>query len=349
MTMAFYWVIGNFVVTLLLAAVLAGMAHPAYRRLRDRLGGRESLAAGTTVLLCLVIVIIPLGLFLGIVVGEAVDVSQSARDWFTEQVGPTGELEQRLAEDPDLKQLLPYQDEIVAKVSEMAAKAGSFVAKRLALSVSGTAEFFMLMFLLLFAMYTFLIDGGGLLSGVLRFTPLTPTDRERLLGTFVSVGRATIKGSMVIGIVQGSLAGLSFWVAGIQGAVFWGSLMTVLSIIPGVGTALVWVPAVIFLVLNGQIGAAVGVGLWCALVVGTVDNLLRPILIGKDTQMPDLLVTLTTLGGLVVFGAPGMLIGPIIGALYMTVWKLWGSVIDEEEAAHRPELATNEGGTHGSA
>jgi predicted PurR-regulated permease PerM len=124
--------------------------------------------------------------------------------------------------------------------------------------------------------------------------------------------------------------------------------MAVLSIIPGVGTALVWVPAVIFLVLKGQIVAAVGVGLWCALVVGTVDNLLRPILIGKDTQMPDLLVTLTTLGGLVVFGAPGMLIGPIIGALYMTVWKLWGSVIDEAEAAHRQELATNDGGTHGS-
>jgi predicted PurR-regulated permease PerM len=91
----------------------------------------------------------------------------------------------------------------------------------------------------------------------------------------------------------------------------------------------VWVPVVIFLILDGQIGAAVGVGLWCAIVVGTIDNLLRPLLIGKDTEMPDLLVMLTTLGGLALFGAAGILVGPIIGALYMTVWQLWGGAIDE--------------------
>jgi predicted PurR-regulated permease PerM len=105
--------------------------------------------------------------------------------------------------------------------------------------------------------------------------------------------------------------------------------MTVLSIIPGVGTALVWVPAVIFLVLDGQTGAAIGVGLWCAIVVGTADNLLRPLLIGKDTEMPDLLVMVTTLGGLALFGAAGIVIGPIVGALFTVVWDLWGAA-DEE-------------------
>jgi predicted PurR-regulated permease PerM len=106
--------------------------------------------------------------------------------------------------------------------------------------------------------------------------------------------------------------------------------MTVLSIIPGIGTALVWVPAVIFLLLNGQVGAAVGVGLWCALVVGTIDNVLRPILVGKETQMPDILVMVTTFGGLAIFGFAGMLFGPLVGALFLAVWSLWSSAMGED-------------------
>ena len=173
-------------------------------------------------------------------------------------------------------------------------------------------------------------NNRDILDAVLRFTPLTAEDKDRLLKTFASVGGATLKGTVIIGIVQGGLAGLSFWVAGIQGAVFWGAVMTVLSIIPGIGTALVWVPAVIFLALDGQIGAAVGVGVWCAVVVGTIDNVLRPVLVGRETEMPDLLVMLTTLGGLALFGAAGIVVGPIIGALYVTVWQLWGSAMDED-------------------
>jgi predicted PurR-regulated permease PerM len=166
-----------------------------------------------------------------------------------------------------------------------------------------------------------------------------------MLSIYTSVGRATIKGTLVIGIVQGGLAGLAFWVAGIDGAVFWGTLMMVLSIIPGVGTALVWVPAVILLALEGRVVAAVSVGLWCALVVGTIDNILRPILVGKDTEMSDLLVLLTTLGGLTLFGPVGVLVGPIIGALFMTIWQLWGSALKESgyiPAEVKAEVKTEE-------
>jgi predicted PurR-regulated permease PerM len=345
-TIAFYWVIAKFLLALLLATVLAGMAHPFYSRLRKRCGGRSSLAAGITVALSLVIVIIPLLLFVGVLVGEAASVSEAAGRWITEQVGPTGELRTKLAEDPDIQRLLPYQDEIIAKISQMTAKAGSFVAQGLAFGARGTAEFLLLVFVLLFAVFTFLIDGESMLTAVLRFTPLSESDKKRLLGTFVSVGRATIKGTLVIGIMQGGLAGLAFWVVGIQGAIFWGVVMTVLSIIPGIGTALVWVPAVVFLALDGQVGAAVGLALWCALVVGTIDNILRPILVGKDIQMPDLFVMLTTLGGLSLFGAAGILVGPLIGALYLTVWRMWGSAIDEAEGAVHVPQTPNDGDFH---
>jgi predicted PurR-regulated permease PerM len=121
---------------------------------------------------------------------------------------------------------------------------------------------------------------------------------------------------------------MAFWVVGIPGVIFWSAIMAVLSILPGIGAALVWIPAVVYLIIEGQTVHAIGLGLWCAIVVGTIDNLLRPLLIGKDTEMPDLLVMLSTLGGLALFGAAGILVGPIIGALYITVWKLWGSAMD---------------------
>jgi len=328
-TLLFFWVIKGFVVALLVAAVLTALVNPFYGRVLDLLGGRKAVASGATVLLSLVLVIIPLLLFLGILVGQAIEISDSAGHWVTKHVQESEDLQKKIDENPDLKRLLPYQDEIMTKAGELAATAGSFVAKGLAAGARSTAEFLLMLFVMLYAMFFFLINGKAMLDGVLRFTPLSDDDKSRLLRTFASVGRATLKGTLIIGIVQGGLAGLAFWVAGIQGAVFWGAVMTVLSIIPGIGTALVWVPAVIFLILDGQIAAAVGVGLWCAMVVGTIDNLLRPLLIGKDTEMPDLLVMLTTLGGLALFGAAGILVGPIIGALYMTVWQLWGGAIDE--------------------
>ena len=312
-----------------MAAVLGAVAHPLYRKVLQRLGGRKSLASGITVVLSLFLVIVPLVLFLGIVVGEAFELSQSAAEWMAVHAQEPETLQRQLEEDPRLKRLLPYQDHIVEKTSELASNAGAFAARELADGATGTAEFFLMLFVTLYAMFYFLVDGRGIVDSALQFTPLSANDKDRLLGTFTSVGRATLKGTLTIGVVQGGLAGLSFWVAGIEGPVFWGAVMALLSIIPGIGAGLVWVPAVIFLALDGQTGAAIGVALWCAIVVGTADNILRPILIGRDTEMPDLLVMLTTLGGLVLFGASGIVIGPLIGALSLTVWKLWGSAIDE--------------------
>ena len=342
-TLLFFWVIRGFVVPLLVAAVLAGLAHPFYRRVANRLGERRTLASGVTVVLSLLVVVIPLMLFLGIFVGEAISISESAQDWVNAQLSDTESLERRIEEDPDLKRLLPYQDEILTKAGELASRAGTFVATGLAAGARGTAEFLLMVFVMLYAMFYFLIDGPMILDSVLRFTPLSESDKARLLGTFASVGRATLKGTYIIGIVQGGLAGLAFWVAGIQGAIFWGAVMAVLSVIPGIGAALVWIPGVAFLALNGQTGAAAGVALWCGLVVGTADNVLRPLLIGKETEMPDLLVMLTTIGGLALFGAVGLLVGPLIGALYVTVWKLWSSAMDENGTDAGTASASSEG------
>jgi predicted PurR-regulated permease PerM len=340
-TLMFFWVIKGFVMALVMAAVLAGLVHPFYCRVSDLFGKRKSIASAVTVLLSLILVIIPLLVFLGILIGQAIQISESAGNWLTGQMQQAESLQKQIEEDQDLKHLLPYQDEIIAKAGQIAGNAASFMVNVLVGSATGAAELFLMLFVMLYAMFYFLINGRAVLDAVLGYTPLSVDEKARLLGTFTSVGRATLKGTLIIGIVQGGLAGLSFWVAGIKGVVFWGAVMTVLSIIPAVGTALVWVPAVIFLILDGQTGAAVGVGLWCAIVVGTADNLLRPLLIGKDTEMPDLLVMVTTLGGLALFGAAGMVIGPIVGALFTSVWGLWGVAVEEAE---RPDHETGSGG-----
>jgi len=325
----FFQVIESFVLPVLLAAILAGLLQPIYRRVLKLTGGRQSLASALTVLLSFVVGIIPLLLLLGLISSQAIQISTSATDWLNAHGQDSVALQERLAADPHLKRLLPYQDQIVEKLSEFAAKAGGWIASGLAAGVRGTAAFFLSLFVMLYATFYFLTDLRAILDAALQYTPLTSDDRSRLLGTFVSVARATVKGKLIIGVVQGALAGLSFWVAGIEGVLFWSAVMAVLSAIPSVGTALVWVPAVAFLALKGQTAAAIGVALWCAIVVGTVDNVLAPKLIGKDTEMPDLLVLLTTLGGLASFGAAGILIGPIIGALFIATWQLWGGAFNE--------------------
>jgi predicted PurR-regulated permease PerM len=140
----------------------------------------------------------------------------------------------------------------------------------------------------------------------------------------VSVARATLKGTVLIGIAQGTLGGLSLWAAGIDGAVLWGVVMTVMSIIPGIGGALVWVPATIVLIATGEFWRGVGLAAFNALVVGSVDNLMRPRLVGRDIEMHELLIFFSTLGGVILFGVSGFIIGPILTALFQTVWQIFG-------------------------
>jgi len=231
--------------------------------------------------------------------------------------------EWREALPPFVERFAPTHDQVTSKVAEWAGRMGDFLVATLATATRGTATFILQLFIMLYATFFFLLDGKKVLDKTLYYMPLPPGDEELMVDKFRSVSRATIKGTMIIGIVQGGLAGIAFAIAGIEGATFWGTIMVVLSIIPGIGTALVWVPAVVYLFAIGNTLTAILLFAWCAAVVGTVDNVLRPWLVGRDTKMPDLLVLLGTLGGLVVFGAEGIIIGPIVAALFVTVWDLY--------------------------
>ncbi|MCH2185968.1 AI-2E family transporter [Myxococcota bacterium] len=338
-SIAFLIMIQGFLTALLLAAIFSALCQPLHSRLLRWFGGRAVLASLTTILILLLGIIGPLLGFLGIVTSQAVEVSSAVQPWIQEQISGRGDLSvERFIDLPD--ELEPYESQVYAKAGELTSRVGEFLLNSLAAATRGTANFFFMLFIMLYAMFFFLRDGSKILDKILYYMPLESDDEYLMVDKFVSVTRATLKGSLVIGIVQGGLAGLAFAVVGIEGAAFWGTVMAVLSIIPGIGTALIWVPAAIYLAVNGESLASAGLTFWCVVVVGTVDNVLRPTLVGRDTQMSDLLIMLSTLGGLVLFGPTGLVVGPIIAALFVTVWEIYG----EAFAAYLPATENSDSG-----
>ena len=339
-SVVFFYMIRGFMVTILMAAIVSGLAYPLYRGLLRRVRGHGAVAAILTLLTLLVVVVLPLVAFMGIVATEAVSVSQSVTPWVRNHLDEPGEISRLLERVPYFSQIQEqvqgYSAQIIEKLGQLAGRVSSFLVNSLSAATKGTVGFLFQLFVMIYAMFFFLVGGRATLDKALAYVPLPDSDKELLLDKFVSVARATIKGTFVVGLVQGGLAGLAFAVVGIEGTAFWGTIMVVLSIIPGIGTALIWGPAVIYLFAVGQTASAIGLLVWCALVVGTVDNFLRPKLVGADTKMPDLLILLSTFGGLSMFGAVGLVLGPIIASLFIAVWQIYGEAFGEMLGSEDP-------------
>jgi predicted PurR-regulated permease PerM len=321
----FLWMIRDFLIALLLAAIIAGGVRPIYRRLVRRLHKRPNVAAGLTVAMLALLVIVPLIAFGIVVANQAIDMGRAVNPWVHQQLS-SGAMESLFQRYPQLSALRPYRDQILQKAGELGAGLGTFLVQLAGQAAQQLLELVLFLFVMLYATFYFLVDGPVILRKVLLYSPLPAEDEDKLLGRFLSVARATVKGTLVIGAAQGALGGVAFWAAGIAGAAFWATVMGLLSVIPGLGSALVWVPGVVYLLVMGKTGAALALTLWCALIVGSVDNFLRPWLVGKDTKLPDLMILLSTLGGIVLFGPLGFIIGPIVAALFVTVWDIYGDV-----------------------
>lgn len=322
-TVLFVWMIHDFIAPLFLAAVFSGLMTPVYLRILAWMRGRETLAALSTLFVAVAIIVGPLSVFLGILVNEARQVTETVVPLVQKQLAEPRTLESIPEWMPFREQILPYRVQITERVGEAAGKIGGFLVKSASTVTQGTANFLLDLFIMLYAMFFFLTQGRAIIETVLASIPMARADQELMLERGVSVTRAMIKGSLVIGALQGALAGLAFWIVGIEGPVFWATVMAVASLIPGVGAALVWIPGAVYLFVIGKTAAAIFLTAWCAAVVGSVDNLLRPRLVGQDTKMPDLLILLSTLGGLAFFGVIGFIVGPIVAALFMTVLGLY--------------------------
>ncbi len=325
-TVAFFWIISPFFGAVFWAMVLALMFMPVHRRLCARLRGRDTLAALGTLLFCMVIVVVPMIFVVGAMVDEATSFTQRLR---TGEFNPRTYFEQIQNALPGWSRdllgrfgLFNAQD-VVDKLTAAVVQGGQALTTRALAIGQNTLMLLVNLGIMLYLLFFFLRDGRDLAQTIRRAVPMQRQHTDFLLSKFATVVRATVKGTVVVALVQGMLGGVAFAFLGIHGAVLWGVVMSVLSLLPAIGAALVWAPVAIYLMATGSMIEGLGLAAWGAGVMGMVDNLLRPILVGKETKLPDYLVLLSTIGGLSIFGVNGFLIGPAIAALFVATWALF--------------------------
>ena len=319
----FLSMIQQFLMALFLAGLFSALARPLFLSLQKRLGGRRQLASLLTLLLMAVVVLIPAVMLIAVLIGQALDVSQTITVWFKDILNDPAAFMAYLERLPFYEQLVLNREQILQQAGEAATVVSRLLVEWVSSATLGAANFVFMAFVLLYSMYFLQLDGPKLIEKFIYYLPLKTSDERLMLAKFTSVTRATLKGSLFIGLLQGTLAGIAFAVAGIHNAVFWGTVMAVLSVIPNVGAAIVWIPAAAILILQGDPVAGIGLALFCGLIVGSLDNLLRPILVGKDTKMHELMIFFSTLGGILMFGLAGIFIGPVIASLFVTIWEMY--------------------------
>jgi predicted PurR-regulated permease PerM len=341
-SLLFLYLLKPFFGSIFWACVIALLFYPLHVRL-VRLWGSPSLAALTTLAACLAIGIIPTLFVVGSFVQEGAALYQRLQSG---DLNP-GEFIDRIKQGfPVVQDFLDRFNvdinKIKADLSSAAINVSRFIAQNAAQFGQGTVQFLVSLCLMLYVAFFMLRDGAGLVRLLVRALPLGD-ERERLLfDKFAEVTRATVKGNLVVAVVQGTLGGIIFWLLGIQGALLWGVIMTLLSLIPVVGAGLIWGPVAIYLFavgdwVQGVILVAFGAG-----VIGLVDNILRPILVGRDTKLPDYIVLLSTLGGFVLFGMNGFVLGPLTAVVFVAVWEIFIREFNTRQTPTKDESAEGE-------
>ncbi len=357
-TIAFFAILLPFYGAVFWATIIAVLFAPVQRRLARAFRGRQNLAAFVTLVLVLVVVILPLAWIGTMITQEAASVYKRIQagevrpgTWFRAILDVLPPWATSLLDRFDLTSLADVQERFAAGLQ----RAVQFVVQQGVNIGQGTFQFVIAFFLMLYLLFFLLRDGDRLVRRIRLALPLQPDVKRQFGDKFATVVRATIKGNVVVAVLQGALGGVAFWVLGIPGAVLWGVVMAILSLLPAVGAALVWLPVALYLIGTGALLKGIGLIAFGVLVIGLVDNVVRPILVGKDTKMPDYVALVSTLGGIAVFGINGFVIGPVVAALFMAAWdvvaasraRLELETVDPARAAHpsrtrRPAEAPHE-------
>ncbi len=324
-TFALGWVLFPFYGALLWGTIIALLFAPVFRWLVPRLGSRRTPAALLTLLIAVVMVILPFALVSAAFASEGMRVyeSLSSGAW-----KPAQDLRRLFDTLPvwvrtplDRAGLMDF-DVLQTRAVAAAAQASRWIATRAFSIGQDTFAWVIDLFITMYLAFFLIRDGAGLARDLQHAIPLAPAYKAALTERFVVVIRATVKGSLLVAAIQGLLGGVAFWTLGIHAALLWGVLMAFLSLVPAVGSALIWLPMALYLLLSGECWKGLALMAFGVLVIGLLDNLLRPMLVGKDTRMPDYLVMITTLGGMAALGLNGFVLGPTIAALFLAVWHI---------------------------
>ncbi len=327
-SLAFAWILWPLFGAVLWGVIIAIMFVPLYRRLSRSMRQRRTLAALTTEVIILVMVILPVTLIAALMLQEALSTYERIQSGdldfgrlFQQVFDAMPAWMAGLLDRAGLTSLRVVQERLSAGMSQGV----QFLATQALNLGQNTLNFILSLFVMLYLLFFLLRDGDDLARRIRNAIPLPADQKRDLTLRFTTVIRATVKGNLVVAVVQGALGGLIFWFLGIHAPVLWGALMAVLSLLPAVGAGLVWVPVAVYLLVTGAVWQGLVLTAFGVLVIGLVDNLLRPILVGKDTRMPDYVVLISTLGGIAVFGINGFVIGPMIAAMFITVWDILAS------------------------
>ena len=333
-TIGFGWILLPYSGAVFWGVVLAILFAPLYRRLvtltRNKNTGaeRRNGSALLTLLAIVVLVLIPVAMITVSLVQQAAGVytmiSTGHIDfgaYFRQVIGVLPQWMIGLLERFELTSLATIQQKLAA-----AAAQASQVVGRYALDVGrNTLDFLVSLTVMLYLLFFLLRDGDGLARRIRQAVPLGRKYKQRLFENFTTVIRATVKGNVLVAAAQGTLGGIAFWFLDVQAALLWGVVMAFLSLLPAVGAALVWAPVAIYFMVTGALVEGIGLAVYGVVVIGLVDNVLRPVLVGKDTKMPDYVVLLSTLGGMALFGLNGFVIGPVVAALFIAAWDLFAA------------------------
>ncbi|WP_095059669.1 MULTISPECIES: AI-2E family transporter [unclassified Pseudomonas] len=325
-SIAFIWILLPFYGAVFWAVILGILFAPLQHQLQLKFGWQRNLTTLLTLSICLLIAILPviiLGIFL---VQEGTELYKRIESGELDIAGYVLQFKHSLP--PYFQNLLDRFDMgelngLREKIIKSAMSGNEFVATQAFSFGQGTFEFILSFFIMLYMLFFFLRDGAELARKVRMAVPLEENQKRRLQLKLNRVVRATVKGNLVVAITQGALGGLIFWFLDIPSALIWAVLMAFLSLLPAVGAGIIWAPVAAFFLLTGAIWQGVTLVLFGVFVIGLVDNVLRPILVGKDTKMPDYLILISTIGGLAIFGLNGFVIGPLIAALFMSSWAIF--------------------------
>ena len=327
-SLALGWILLPFYGTLLWSAIIALLFAPLHRRLLLRLRHRRTLAALLTILTAVVIVVVPFAFLSATLAHEAAGLLSRIQSGET---SPVPHLRRVFDALPGWAATLLERfglvdfDTLQHRLTAALEKGSGFIATQAFNLGQNTFEFAASLLITPYLAFFLVRDGDRMVHAMRRALPLTPAHKQELLDKFGNVIRSTVRGNLVVAAIQGALGGLAFWFFGVRAALLWAVVMAFLSLLPAVGAALVWLPVAIWFFVTGAIWQGLALAAWGVFVIGLVDNLLRPILVGKDTRMPDYVVMITTLGGMVVFGINGFVIGPVIAAMFMAVWHIYAT------------------------
>lgn len=323
-TALFGWILQPLFGAILWAVVIAILFHPLQQRWAPRFGQRNNLLALTVLLVCTLMVILPVLTVLLSVAREATTVYAKIQSGELDLIGM---LERAREFPPTLQRGFDFLGLDIAAITKLlrdtVAQSSYFIVSS-GLSVGqNAAQFLVALAVMLYLTYFLLRDGEALVEVLVRALPLGDARERVLLRKISDVTIATIRGNLLVAVVQGTLGGLIFWVLDVQAALLWGMVMVLASLLPAVGAALVWAPVAIYFVATGAIWSGVVLIVFGAGVIGLIDNVLRPILVGRELKMPDYLVLISTLGGIGIFGLNGFVIGPMIAALFIAFWDMF--------------------------